>query len=212
MHSLGTLWTIVFTQFGVITLIFAVIDRVSVKSPLGSDWDPLKLPKVKVETTTKRRFNALAGIVFGVFGLWWLLAIPNYPFLAPAAYVLKAAPVWHLVYWPIVLLAIASIFEHAFILLRPQLTWFRPTFRVATTLLSAWIVNTLLHTQTYVLPAGPKLAEVAGIVNLSILISVAICGVCLVVGLVVYGWQAFREIRKSMQPTPSNFASPAGKI
>src|ERR1700733_4419959 len=99
-HGLGTLWTVVFTQFGVITLIFAAIDRVSVKSPCMSDWDPRKFPKVKIETTTKRRFNALAGIVFGVFGLWWLLAIPNYPFLAPAAYVLKAAPVWHLVYWP----------------------------------------------------------------------------------------------------------------
>lgn len=94
MHSLGTLWTIVFTQFGIITLVFAAIDRVSIKTPCVTDWDPRKLPKLKVETHTKRRMNALAGLVFGIFGLLWLLAIPNYPFLiiGPAAYFLKPAP------------------------------------------------------------------------------------------------------------------------
>jgi len=207
-HSLGTLWTVVFTQFGIITLIFAAIDRVSVKSPGVSDWDPRKLPKLRVETASKRRCNSVATLVFAVLGLLWVLAIPDYPFLivGPAAYFLKAAPVWHVVYWAIVLLAIASIFEHAFILARPQLTWFPPTFRIATTLLSAWIVGALLHTPTYVLPASPKVAQVAGIVNLSILICVAVWAVCLIVGLVVYGWQAFREIRRALQPTALHLA------
>jgi hypothetical protein len=205
-HSLGTLWTVVFTQFGVITLIFAGLDRVSIRSPRVTDWDPRKLPKLKVET--KRRCNSVATLIFAVLGLVWILAIPNYPFLiiGPAAYFLKAAPIWHVVYWPIVLLAIASIFEQAFILLRPHLTWFPPTFRIATTLLSAWIVNALLHTQTFVLPANQNVGGVAGVLNICILVSAAIWGVCLVVGLVVYGWQAFREIRKSVQPATPHLA------
>jgi hypothetical protein len=203
-HSLGSLWTTLFAQFTIITVIFAIIDRVSVKSSsCQSDWDPRKLPKLKVETTTKRRFNAITGIAANFFGLLWLLAIPNYPFLiiGGAVWFIKAAPIWHTVYWAIVALAVAGIFADVVRLLRPQLTWFPPTFRICTTLLAAWIVNALLHTQTYVLPVKPQFAKAADITNLCIQIAVAVWAVCLVVGLVVYGWQAFREIRRSMQTT-----------
>ena len=207
-NSLGTIWTIAFTQFGVITVIFAIIDRVSVKSPCMSDWDPLKLPKVKIETPVKRSFNSVCGIIFGIFGLVWLLAIPDYPFLiiGPVAFLVKGAPIWQTVYWPLVALAVAGIFEHVIRLLRPDLTWFPPTFRFATTLLSAWIVNALLHTQTYVLPVSPQGAGVAAAVNLSILITSGVLAVLAVVGLVVYGWQAIREIRRSMQPRALHLA------
>jgi hypothetical protein len=206
--SLGSLWTIVFTQFGIITLVFAAIDRVSAKSTGCSEWDPRKLPKLKLETSMKRRCNAVAGIVFGIFGLLWLLAIPNYPFLiiGPAAYLVKGAPIWQTVYWPLVALAVAGVFEHVVRLLRPDLTWFPPTFKIATTLLSAWIVNALLHAQSYVLPVNSQGAGVAAVVNLSIQITAAVLAVCVVVGLVVYGWQAFREIRRSMQPTIPHLA------
>jgi hypothetical protein len=202
-HSLGTLWTIVFTQFGVITVVFAVIDRVSVKSPCMSDWDPRKLPKVKIETPTKRRYNAVCGIIVGIFGLVWLLAIPQYPFLiiGPAAYLVRGAPIWQTVYWPLVALSVAGIFGDVVRLLRPDLTWFPPTFRFATTLLSAWIVNALLHTQTYVLPVNQQGTGVAAAVNLSILITSGVLAVLAVAGLVVYAWQAICEIRRSMQPT-----------
>ena len=129
--SLGSLWTIVFTQFGIITLVFAAIDRVSAKSTGCSEWDPRKLPKVKLETSTKRRCNAVAGIVFGIFGLLWLLAIPDYPFLiiGPAAYLVKGAPIWQTVYWPLVALAVAGIFEHIVRLLRPRSHLVSPDFR-----------------------------------------------------------------------------------
>ncbi|MBV8632484.1 MAG: hypothetical protein JOZ83_16265 [Silvibacterium sp.] len=200
-HTLPTLWTVVFTQFGIVTLIFAAIDRASAKGTCMNDWDPRKLPKVKVETPTKRRVNAVACLVFAVLGLVWVLAIPDNPFLilGPAAAFLTGAPIWHSVYWPLVALAVATIFEHAFVLAWPHLTWFPPTFRIATTLLSAWIVGVLLRTQTYLLPADQKFAQVAGIVNVCILISVGIWGICLVVQLVYYTWWAFREIRRALQ-------------
>ncbi len=207
-HGLGTLWTIVFTQFGIITLVFAAIDRVSIKTPCLSDWDPRKLPKLNVETTTKRRASAVGSVIFGIFGLLWLLAIPNYPFLiiGPAAYFLKAAPIWHTVYWPIVALSIASIFEAVVTLIRPQLTWFPPTFHIATTLLSAWIVNALLHTETFVLPGNQDVVGLTRILNICILVCAGIWAVCLVVGLVIYIWQAVREIRRTMQPATPHLA------
>jgi hypothetical protein len=202
MQSLGTLWTIVFTQFGVITLIFAAIERFSASSPCLTDWDPRKLPKLKIETTTKRRYSAICGIVFGILGLLWLLIIPDFPFLiiGPAAYLLKAAPVLHTVYWPIVLFAFVSIFEHVVRLLRPDLAWFPPAFKLAITAPSLWIVAVLLHTPVYVLPINQQLAQVAGIVNLSIQISVAIWGLCLIIGLFVYAWQLTKKLRRAGHP------------
>jgi hypothetical protein len=208
LSPLGTLWIAVFTQFGIVTVIFAVIERMSSKSPRLADWDPLKLPKIKVETPTKRRYNAACGIVAGIFGLLWLLAIPNYPFLiiGPAALFLKGAPIWQTVYWALVALSLASILEHVVRLLRPQLTWFPPAFKLATTLLSAWIVNALLHSQTFVLPVNANVAGVAGILNVCIRVSVAIWAVCLVVGVIIYGWRTFREIRRSLQPAAPHLA------
>jgi hypothetical protein len=201
-HSLGTLWTIVFTQFGIITVVFAAIDRASVKSSCVSEWDPRKLPKVKVEASTKRRVNAIAGLVFAVLGLLWVLAIPEFPFLiiGPAAFLVKGAPVWQSIYWAIVALAVASIVEHLVIVLRPQLTWFPPTFKIATLLLSAWIVNALLHTHTYLLPAIPQGGGVAAAMNLGIQIAAVVWAAGLVIALGINAWQAFREIRRTMQP------------
>jgi len=211
-NSLPTLWMVVFTQFGIITLIFAAIDRAidraSLKGSCTSDWDPRKLPKIRVEAPKNPRVNSVACLVFAVLGLLWILAIPDNPFLilGPAAVFLKAAPVGHLVYWPIVALAIATIFEHGFILMRPNLTWFPPIFRIATTLLTAWIVGNLLRTRIYVLPTDQKFAEVAAIVNVCILISAGMWAACLVVQLLVYGWQAFREIRRAMEPATPHLA------
>lgn len=207
-HSLGTLWTVVFIQFGIITLVFAAIDRVSVKSSCMSEWDPRKLPKVKVEALTKRRVNAIAGLVFAVLGLLWVLAIPDFPFLiiGPAAYLVKGAPVWLSIYWAIVALAVASIVEYLVIVLRPQLTWFPPTFKIATLLLSAWIVNALLHTHTYLLPAIPQGEGVAAALNLGIQIAAGVWAVGLVIALGINAWQAFREIRRAMQPAALHLA------
>jgi hypothetical protein len=103
-------------------------------------------------------------------------------------------------------LAIASIFEQVVILLRPQLTWFPPTFKLATILLTAWIVNVLRHTQIYVLPASPQGVDVASAVNLALTIAIAVLPVGLVIALAINAWQAFREIRKSMQHATPHLA------
>ncbi len=207
-HSLGSLWTITFTQFGIVTLVFAVLDRISTREKLFEEWDPRKLPKLRPQQATKRRGEAVCGIIFGAFGLGWLLAVPTYPFLifGPLAFVLKPAPIWQTVYMPIILLSIAGIFEHVVTLLRPQLGWFRPTFRIATTAFSLWIARVLLGTREYIEPLNAHAAQAASIVNLTIFI----CAVCtafgLVIGLFVYAWQAIQELRRSVRPATASLA------
>jgi hypothetical protein len=208
LHALGTLWTVVFTQFGVITLIFAVLDRASTREKLLFDWDPRKLPAVRLKPQGKRRAEAIAGVIFGGLGLLWLWAVPSYPFLilGGGAWYLKAAPIWQSVYVPIILLSIAGILENAVTLIRPQLQWFRAIFRIGTTAFSLWIVHTLLQTRTYVLPLGPHTAQAAAATNLAILICMPVTAIGLSIGLIVYLWQTFWELSHAARPVPARLA------
>ncbi len=50
------LWFGMFVTFGIVTLIFAIIERTQEKSRWLEKWDPLKLPKVKDTRRIPRRF------------------------------------------------------------------------------------------------------------------------------------------------------------
>jgi len=65
---------------GAVTFVFAIFDRAAMREKLLRDWEPRKLPKVRI-AQQKRRRDAIAGIVFGVFGLIWLLQCQISPFL-----------------------------------------------------------------------------------------------------------------------------------
>jgi hypothetical protein len=208
LRSLGTLWTIAFTVFGVVTLVFAVLDRASTHGQLVSDWDPRKLPKVKPQPAAKSCGGTITAIAFGFFGLFWLLAIHRFPFLilGPGIYMLKGAPIWQTVYGPIVALSVAGIVENVVVLARPHLTWFRPAFRVLTNAFSLWVVSILYGTHTYFLPANPQMVQVASFANLAIQICVMATGLGLIIGTVVYAWQAIQEMRRSLHPATASLA------
>jgi hypothetical protein len=205
MHPIGTFWTLLWTMFGVVTFIFAMLDRASTRSKLFDDWDPIKLPKVKLKQATRRRCEAIAGIAFGVLGLWWLLIIPKYPFLVlgPGAYFLTPAPIWHSVHALLLVLASIGIVEHAAVLLRPQAVWIRPALALASTALGLWTIRILQQTHTYLLATDPHAAQAAVVVNQI----TAICLLCAALGLVIrLGitlWQAVQESRRT-----SHFATP----
>jgi len=198
LHSLVPLWTTVWTIFGAVTFVFAIFDRAAMREKLLRDWEPRKLPKVRI-AQQKRRRDAIAGIVFGVFGLIWLLAVPNFPFLilGPGALILKAAPIWQTVYFPILLVASAGIAEHSFTLVKPQLTWTHMVLKLATTGLNLWIIRLLSQTRTYLLPTDPHTAQVAAAVNLAIPISLVCVAVGLGISMLIYIWQFIREPKGS---------------
>jgi hypothetical protein len=208
LPSLGTLWTVIGTQFTAVTLIFAAIERLVKGTYPGAAWDPRSLPKVKLSETTKRRGEAIAGIVFGILGFAWLLALPSYPFLliGPAAYAVKPAPIWSTVYLPILILAVAGIAENAVILLRPHLAWFQPTFKLGTTLLSLWIVYRLLQVRTYMLPLDSSVAQYTAITNTIVQICVAGTGVGLAIASCFHAWRAFQAISRTSPPTATRMA------
>ena len=127
---LPAMWLI---NAGIVTLIFAVIERAGAHfpekfgalgpmgGPMTATWSPLDLPPAdasggdwaKPRSFTRALLEVFAGGIF----LGWLLLVPHYPFLlfGPGAWYLQSlpyqlAPVWWTFYW---LIVAVNIFELA---------------------------------------------------------------------------------------------------
>ncbi|HKN75816.1 MAG TPA: hypothetical protein VJW94_11610 [Candidatus Acidoferrum sp.] len=134
-----------FIQFGVVTLIFSLVDRHLTKHP--DRWQIKgKSGKFRLDLHIERniqarlgshtgevsRFESLSIIVASAVALVWWTAVQSHPFLifGPAAAFLNLAPIWHQIYFPIVVLTDLEIVRAMINLVRPDWTLFRATFRV----------------------------------------------------------------------------------
>jgi hypothetical protein len=91
-------------------------------------------------------------------------------------------------------------------LVRPQLTWFRPLFRVATSILGLWITWRLIQAHTYMVALDARSSQYAAITNLIVLICAICAAIGLGTGLCVSIWQAARAISRSARPPATRLA------
>jgi hypothetical protein len=217
--TLVQMWTGMLVAAGIITLVFAAVERTSNFDLPGSSgysgvretWDPRKLPPLRTAEQTFSPLKSFCETMFGCIGLCWLLLLPYYPalILGPAARVLKAGPIWHQFYLPLVLLAVLSI-------LRPAITMSRPAWRafplwsqLLQTVLTLLFLSALANSarlpngswQPFIVPvesvaASPHLIQAASFVNLSLLICVAGTGLGLCIAGVIQAWQVVKHFRK----------------
>jgi hypothetical protein len=154
--------------------------------------------------------KAVCELGFNVFGLIWLLLVPHYPvlILGPAAAFLKAGPMLRAFYIPILLLAIVALLRSGITLARPQWTWFPPWSKLLHSVLTLIVLNYMIQAVTKA-PGGypfvvlqeavrdsPKLFQLAGIVNVSILVSIAFAWLGVCIAAIVQTWEFMRYLRK----------------
>ena len=207
--TIAQLWYGLFIAAGIITLVFAIIERTN--SQLGTEikWDPLKLPPVRKEPGKPSRLKAACEFGFNIFGLIWLLLVPYYPFLilGPAAAFLKAGPIVHTFYLPFVFLSIVALVRSGITLARPQWGW----FPLLSELLQSVLMLTLLHYMIQAItkaPGGfpfvvledavrdsPKYFKLVAIVNVSLLVSVAATWLGVGIAAVVQVWALLKYLR-----------------
>jgi hypothetical protein len=194
-------------------MIFAIVERTHTVAALSCTWDPMKLPPVRKRERKASLVNAVCQLVFAVFGLVWLLLLPHHPFLilGPAAAILKAAPMWHGFYLPMVLLTVLTILRPAIVLAKPEWNWFPSLGEAVQALLSLIVLNIILHVagltsggdiQPFVVPTdaaknSAQLAHVSAIVNVSILISLVCAWIGFCIALIVHTWKFIRALRKA---------------
>ncbi len=202
--TLATLWSALFIAAGIITVVFAVIERTAVLSSKSNEamlckFDPEKLPPLQRQERKPTFVQTFSELVFNVFGFVWLLLVPHHPWmiLGPAASFLAPAPIWHRFYWAFLVLAAAVIVRLSITLARPQWAWFPLTTQLAQTIVTVIILKFILDAAGQT-PAGGRTllflvvladsvrdsahyVKIAAIVNVSILIS-AVCswfGLCI---------------------------------
>jgi hypothetical protein len=223
LETFGDLWSGLFIATGIITLVFAIIERTS--SHLGTEvkWDPLKLPPVRQEERQQPSLLKTAcELGFNIFGLIWLLLIPQYPWLilGPAAAVLKAGPILHAFYLPFVLVGVVGLIRSAITLARPQWTWFPILGQLFQSVLMLVVLHAMIQPITNAPGAwpfvvlqdavrdSPKYFKLVAIVNVSALISVAGTWLGLCIATVVQTSVFLRYFRK--RPTSAYRIAPSG--
>lgn len=204
LETLSTLWSALFTAAGTITLVFAGLERTQAKFHLFEKWDVRSLPPVAKKSQAPSRTQSVFELIFGVIGLLWLLAIPQYPFLilGPAAAFLKPAPMWHSFYLLMVVLSVLGLVRQCLSLMRPQWAWFTPLARLIGTGLSMVVLYSILSVafqtssgpwQPYVIvdaaTKGAQYVRLTVAVNAMVLVSLAAVWIGLSIAGIVQAWQ-----------------------
>ena len=211
--TIGQMWSGMFIAAGIITLVFAIVERTALSAleQTGScaKWDPLKLPPLRKEEQAFSPLKLFCETMFASIGLCWVLLVPHYPalILGPAAGMLQAGPIWHVFYLPLVFLSVLAV-------LRPAITMSKPSWRafplwsqLLQTVLTLIFVHVLVNAahlpnggwQPFVTPtetASGRLIVAAAWVNISILIGAAGAWLGLCIAGIVQTWQLVQFYRK----------------
>jgi hypothetical protein len=216
LNTFGDLWSGLFIAAGIITLVFAIIERTSAHLGAECKWDPLKLPPVRKEERKPSLLKAVCEFGFNIFGLVWLLLVPHYPFLilGPAAAILKAGPLLHTFYLPFVLISVVALLRSGITLARPQWGW----FPLLSQLVQSVLMLIVLHSMIEALGRTPsvypfvvledavrdsrKYFQLAGIVNVSILASVVFTWLGVCIAAIIQTWQFMRYLSKRSSGVP----------
>lgn len=219
--TLFDLWSGLLMAAGIITLVFAILERTSAHAAMVCKWDPLSLPPVRKPEQKASAVKAACELAFNLFGLIWLLLLPQYPvlILGPARAFLTAGPVLHNFYPAFVLVAVVALLRSAVTLARPQWTWFPLSTQLLQSVFSLTILHFMINAVILTAKAewypfvaltvghaSAQYIKVAAVVNVSISISLycAWLGIC--ISAIVQTWQLVSYVRKRAS-TPQQPAS-----
>jgi hypothetical protein len=199
-----------FAQGGLITLIFARLDRSQRRARAAGEWDPrhpgdlpVLAPDPEAERRRKRRLSAVGELVgSGVFALFWL-GVARGPATPGVSFWFTS--VWRELYWPILTLALADVVLAAGVILRPGGTRLAYGLGLARDSFALVLLGRLLVSGPWVAVAVPgfapgDLARLAGflsMVNVSVAITLALLAAFYLAGAVrdargALGWQPAR--------------------
>jgi hypothetical protein len=216
LTTFGDLCSGLFIAAGIVTLVFAIIERTSTHLGTEVKWDPLKLPPAPKEAPKPSLLKAVSDFGFNIFGLVWLLLIPQYPFLilGPAAKVLKAGPILHAFYLPFVFVSVVALIRSAITLARPQWTWFPLLSQLFQSVLMLFVLNYMIqaignapNAYPFVILQdavrdSPKYSKLVAIVNVSVLASVAFTWLGVCIAAIIQTWEFLRYLRKRVSAPP----------
>jgi hypothetical protein len=156
LRCLVEYWRAAFMTVGMVTTVFALLDRYQVKFKHADDWNPRKLPRVPGTQDTMTRWNHLAGFIFGfaAAAFWVSLMWQRSEFSFSGGTRLIVGPVWKQIYWPVLGLTLVSAFFDLLSSLSPRWTRVRSRVRIGIDVCGLVIVAALLKAGNFVEISG----------------------------------------------------------
>ncbi len=193
-NALSTLMMQLLIQFAAVTIIFALMDRHLAKHP--DRWDtfvrnPARHPALieRPKGPAVSRLESVSQLIALAVFVGWVRAVQS-PFLVfgAAASFLKAAPVWHQMYAPVVVLILLGMVQAGINLVRPDWVLVRSLFRVFGRAALLAICYFVIKAGVWVVPANANVAasyrEAAVVINQTVFwggICVAVISILLLV-------------------------------
>jgi hypothetical protein len=188
-HAAGGAWWTLLANAGLVTLIFAVVERTGWLTGYLRDWKPEDLPDLgAMKAKPKSAWEAVFEVAVGIaFILWWV-GIIHVPLVYSDAkgLVLTPDPIWMALWAPILALAVVQLVSNLVQWLRPRWTALRATLSIATAAGALGLLVILYRTGHWVtassaaIPTG-KLAEIDRSTNLGIHYAIIAVGVIWVI-------------------------------
>lgn len=143
--TLGAWKDIAVTLFVIITVVFAVLDRLPWMARMLTEWKPRTLPPVRDPNRVPRFGAGSEAVFYSVLALWWLnvLRLPSIPELR-----ISLDP--GILYWPTLVGILAVIVSASVDVFRPEITHGRAIVRLAVEAYCVVIIAFLIGAGTLV--------------------------------------------------------------
>jgi hypothetical protein len=128
----SSFWVTAMIAVGVVTLVFAILERTQAADKLAQNWAPDKLPPVR-DPNRIRRFDSIIEIVVGIIVLvWWMSALGFQIVFEFSGTRITLAPEWRLFLGGFLVLSVVNLLVSGTNLFRPCWTRPRACIRLAT--------------------------------------------------------------------------------
>jgi len=181
-----------FAVIGIVTVVFAVLERFHFSAKFLDKWDPLRLPRVPVQSATAvSRCGPITEIVAGV--IWsavWLYAVWSRPaFDLPGGMRIALAPIGQTLLWPMLLVLLAGVAKGWVTLVWPSRTRLRSVIRMAADAAGLILVYLLFQAESWVeltstTGTAAGIAEAAKAINYGVWIALIVVVIAIVVDVV----------------------------
>lgn len=142
--------------FGVVTLVFAVIERYPRKNL--TEWDPRRLPGMPASNAAVDPWSeSVARLVMSIsFSAGWILLTSIYSTMHLTGLTITVAPIWHRLFWPILILMLNGAASGWLGLTRPSWTRVQTAIRLCANAGTVIVLAILYQAGEWFDLAGPK--------------------------------------------------------
>ena len=205
----GSLWFTTFLSFGVVTVVFAVLERVQPKAIFLGEWTPRKLPPVRDRNQIPRSSSAAGVIVNLLIAAWWS-AYMSSPLVFNQIHArITLSSQWGYFFTGFLLLSLGNATLEVGNLIRPNWTSYRASTRllldILGTVMLCWLLKSNIVSGMEVINLAPQRAvELTTAINLWM---VKVLPVAFLSGGVIAGADIYRIFRVNTVSTAPHYAN-----